>query len=279
MCSALSPASHFQPPSRTCSTPCTTDTATTLDSLACPPASVASALLGSPVRSPQPPPRSRGFCCSPQVPGTPDQISDEEVRIPRLHGTFPPQPSAHAAAPSPADSADEVLLLRFSHCAALVLCDGDAEEFLPRPGVSCLSSSPSPSIVRPQPALQAGGRGRCPLGMVNSDLLLFLLLPCLRPSAPSCFQFCSEMLLLTSDWSHYHRCLNIHLAVLRIHPSSPVSSRVPSSHLYTDVLFLLDNPRGFEAPPLGTPVAALTRCWLDICRVYHIYPGSGLAYK
>jgi hypothetical protein len=83
---------------------------------------------------PQPPPSSRSFCCSPQVSGTPDQISDDEVRIPRLHGTFLPQPSAHA----------EVSLLR--------------------PGVSCLSSSPSPPIVHPQPALQAGGCGRCPLG-------------------------------------------------------------------------------------------------------------------
>jgi hypothetical protein len=32
---------------------------------------------------------------------------------------------------------------------------------IPRPGVSCLSSSPP--IVRPQPALQAGGRRPCPL--------------------------------------------------------------------------------------------------------------------
>jgi hypothetical protein len=74
------------------------------------------------------------------------------------------------------------------------------------------------------------------------------------------------MLLLPSDWSHYHRCLNVHLAELRIHPSRLASSRVPSSHLYTDVLCLLYNPRGFEAPPLGTPIAALTRCWLNICQ-------------
>jgi hypothetical protein len=72
--------------------------------------------------------------------------------------------SAHAAAPSPADSDDEVLIPRFSHCAALVLCDCAAEVSCPHPGVSCLSSSPSPPIARPQPALQAGGHGRCPLG-------------------------------------------------------------------------------------------------------------------
>jgi hypothetical protein len=44
--------------------------------------------------SPQPPLTSRSFCCSPQVScvsGTPDQISDDEVLIPRLHGTFLPR--------------------------------------------------------------------------------------------------------------------------------------------------------------------------------------------
>jgi hypothetical protein len=42
---------------------------------------------------------------------------------------------------------------------ALVSCYGDAEIPLPSLGVSCLSSSTSPPIVCPQPALQAGGRG------------------------------------------------------------------------------------------------------------------------
>jgi hypothetical protein len=53
---------------------------------------VTSVLLGSPVMSPQPPPRSSIPCCSPQVScvsGTPGQISDDEVPIPRLHVTFP----------------------------------------------------------------------------------------------------------------------------------------------------------------------------------------------
>jgi hypothetical protein len=77
-----------------------------------------------------------------------------------LHVTSSPQPSACAAAPSPADSDYEVPIPRFSHRTALVSCYGDAEVPLPSPGVSCLSSSPSPPIVRPQPALQAGG----PLG-------------------------------------------------------------------------------------------------------------------
>jgi hypothetical protein len=133
VCVLLSPASPFQPPSPICVTPCTTDTATTLYSLVGPPASVTSVLLGSPGMSPQPPPRSHSFCCSPQVSGTTDQSSDDEVRIPHLHGTFPPQPSAHAAPPSPADIADEVLIPRFWQRAALVLCGGDAEVSLPRP--------------------------------------------------------------------------------------------------------------------------------------------------
>jgi hypothetical protein len=80
------------------------------------------------------------------VAGTPDQISDGEVPIPRLHVTFLPQPSAHAA-----DSDDEPLIPRLSHGTVLVLCDGHAEVSLPHPGVSCLSSSPSPPIVLPQP--------------------------------------------------------------------------------------------------------------------------------
>jgi hypothetical protein len=67
MCPALPLATPCQPPAHTCSTPCTTDTATTLDSLVGPPASVTSVLLGSPVMSPQPPPRFRISCCSPQV--------------------------------------------------------------------------------------------------------------------------------------------------------------------------------------------------------------------
>jgi hypothetical protein len=51
---------------------------------------------------------------SPQVPkvsGTSDQISNDEVPIPRLHAAacpFPPQPAAHAAVSSPAGSDDEV---------------------------------------------------------------------------------------------------------------------------------------------------------------------------
>jgi hypothetical protein len=54
---------------------------------------------------------------------------------------------------------DKVPIPRFSQHTALVLCYGDAEVPLPHPGVSRLSSSPSPPIVLPQSALQAGGRG------------------------------------------------------------------------------------------------------------------------
>jgi hypothetical protein len=49
---SLSPATPSQSPAHTCSTPCTTDTDTTLDSLVGPPASATSVLLGSPVMSP-----------------------------------------------------------------------------------------------------------------------------------------------------------------------------------------------------------------------------------
>jgi hypothetical protein len=116
--------------------------------------------------SPQPPRKSRISYCSPQVScvsGPPDQISDDEVPIPPLNVTSPTQLSARAAAPSSADSDDEVPIQHFSHHTALVSCHGDAEVPLLRPSVSCLSSSPSPPIDRPQPALQAGGGSRCPL--------------------------------------------------------------------------------------------------------------------
>jgi hypothetical protein len=95
--------------------------------------------------------------------------------IPRMHGTFPPQPSAHAAAPSPADSDDEVLLPRLPHRAALVLCDGDDEISLPRRGVSCLPPPPLPLLLF---ALNVPWRlasvADALLGMVISDLLLLL---------------------------------------------------------------------------------------------------------
>jgi hypothetical protein len=58
----------------------------------------------------------------------------------------PSPPSAHSAAPSPAGSADEVLISRFSHRAALVLCDGNADVSLPRPSVSCFFP-PSPPLL------------------------------------------------------------------------------------------------------------------------------------
>jgi hypothetical protein len=54
----------------------------------------------------------------------------------------------------------------------------------PRHIVSCLSSSPSPPIVRPQPALQAEGCGWCPLDMFNSDVLLLFLRLLVPPQLP-----------------------------------------------------------------------------------------------
>jgi hypothetical protein len=79
------------------------------------------------------------------------------------------------------DSADEVPIPHFPHCTDLVSCYGDAGVPLSHPGVPCLSSSLSPPTVRPQPALQAGGRCLLAYG-VNSDLLLLLLLLLRLPS-------------------------------------------------------------------------------------------------
>jgi hypothetical protein len=67
-CPALSSATSSQPPAPACPTPCTTDTATTLDSMDGPPTCTTSILLGSSVLSSWPLPGARVSCCSPQVP-------------------------------------------------------------------------------------------------------------------------------------------------------------------------------------------------------------------
>jgi hypothetical protein len=175
MCPALSPATPSQPPAHTSSTPCTADTATTLDSMDGPPASV---LLGSPVVSLQPLPRLRIPCCNPQVScvsGAPDQVSDDEVPIPLLLATSPPRPFARAAATSPAESDDEVPIPCFSHRTDLVSCYGDAEAPLPRPSVSHLSSYTSPPIVRLNPPPRLAAAADALPGMVDTDSLLHLL--------------------------------------------------------------------------------------------------------
>jgi hypothetical protein len=145
-----------------------------------PPASVISVLLGSPAVSPQQLPRSRISCCSPQVScmsGAPDQGSDDEVPIPRLHVTSPLRPSARAAATLPADSDDEVPIPSFSRCTALIWCYGDATLLLLCPSVSRLSSSTSLPIVCPHPA---GWRPR--------------RIPCRVWSIPICFFFFTHQL-------------------------------------------------------------------------------------
>jgi hypothetical protein len=58
--------------------------------------------------------------------GASDLVSNAEVSIPCLHvPLLPTGPAAHAAAALVADSDDGVPILRFTHCPALVLCDGD----------------------------------------------------------------------------------------------------------------------------------------------------------
>jgi hypothetical protein len=102
----------------------------------------------------------------------PDQVSDDEAPIPCLHVTSPPHSSALAAPASPADSDDDIPILRFSHRPALVSCSGDAEVLLLRPSLSHPYSSTPPTIVRPRPALQAGGVADAPSSTVDTDLLL-----------------------------------------------------------------------------------------------------------
>jgi hypothetical protein len=63
-------------------------------------------------------------------------------------------------------------------CAALILCDGDAEVSLPRRGVCCLSSPPPPPLLLFALNLlcRLAAVADALLGMVNFDLLLLLLL-------------------------------------------------------------------------------------------------------
>jgi hypothetical protein len=105
--------------------------------------------------------------------GAPDQGGDDEVPLRRLP-VPPPRPFARATASSLADSDNDVPSPLILHRAALLLCYGDAAIPLRRPGVSRLSSSTSPPIVRPQPAPQAVADALS--GTVNTDFLLLLLL-------------------------------------------------------------------------------------------------------
>jgi hypothetical protein len=124
---------------------------------------------------PRPPPRSCSFCCCPQVScvsGTPGQISDDEIRIPRLHGTFPPQPSAHAAATVMAKFS-----FRVSHTVLLWFCVMAMLWFLSRAPVFLAFPPPPPLLLF---ALNLPCRlaavADALLGMVNSDLFFLLLL-------------------------------------------------------------------------------------------------------
>jgi hypothetical protein len=95
--------------------------------------------------------------------------------VPRLHVNCPPQPSAHAAAPSPADSDDEVPILHFSHHTALVPCYGDNE--LPLPAPVFLAFPPPLLLFALILPCRLAAAADALSGMVNSDLLLLPPLP------------------------------------------------------------------------------------------------------
>jgi hypothetical protein len=139
--------------------PSTTDTATTIDSLDNPSATVTSVFMGFPFLSHRPLPRSRASCCSPQVPctaGASDQFSD--VEVPHcLHVPPPPRPFAHAAAASPANSSDALLCPHLTIHPALVSCHSD-DVLIPLPRMSRLHFLCLPStclagwLQRPMPS-------------------------------------------------------------------------------------------------------------------------------
>jgi hypothetical protein len=98
--------------------------------------------------------------------------------------------------------------------------------------------------------------------------IIHLLLLCpAEEGRPPLFKFCSEMLLLTSDWPHYSCRLGILFADLNIHHSAQASSCTPSAPLYTDCLCLLADPLGFAYPPSGFPAAEQTHRWLQMLEV------------
>jgi hypothetical protein len=158
--------------------------------------------------SPQPPPRSRSFCCSLQVScvsGTPDQISNDKVPIPRLHDTFPPQPSAHAAASLPADRADEVPIPR-SHTVLLWFCVMAMLKFLSRALVFLAFPPPPPLLLF---ALNLPCRlaavADALLGMINFDLLFLLLSPPCYPDHSRCRRHASPAAVLLCIACILHR--------------------------------------------------------------------------
>jgi hypothetical protein len=83
------------------------------------------------------------------------------------------------------------------------------------------------------------------------------------PGRPPLFQFGSKMLLLTSDWPHYHCRLGILFADINIHPSAPACSCTLFTPLYTDFLCLHADPLEVENPPPGFLAAEQKHRWLD----------------
>jgi hypothetical protein len=168
---------------RTCSTPSSADSITTVDSLDCSHASASSVFMGFPCETPQllSHPLS---CCGSQAPclfDASDLVSDNKVPIPCLHVLPPRRPSAHASAASLTGSDDEVLILRFSPRSALVVCAANTvsedEVLIPHPflyvppllpitlfALLSMADSDVLLLLRTHHAPQACGCGGCPLG-------------------------------------------------------------------------------------------------------------------
>jgi hypothetical protein len=140
-CALLLPLTPPRPPAHACSAPSSADSANTMDSLDC--SHAFSVLMDYPSETPPLLSQYPLSCCSPQVSclfGTLDLVSGRGphslTACPVPTGTF----SAHAAAASLADSADEIPIPRFPPCSALVLCDSDDEVPIPCPRLCRLSS-------------------------------------------------------------------------------------------------------------------------------------------
>jgi hypothetical protein len=180
MGSALSPATPSQPLAHTCSTPCTTDTSTTLNSLVRPRASVTSVLLGSPRFSP--PGRLLGPAFSVVVPRCPLylvlQTRSAMMRFPFLVCmSRPPLSLLSVLLPLR-------LMMKFpfsvSHNALLWFRVMVMLRFISLAPVFLALPPPSPLLMfalNMPCGLEAAADAL--LGTFNSDLLLLLFLPCL----------------------------------------------------------------------------------------------------
>jgi hypothetical protein len=154
-------------------------------------------------------------------------------------------------------------MLQFSPCCGVAISPNSPRMACqslqiaqPRPPPPLIPAVPGATLTRP-PRM-------CPLlPMIFPGCTSSIVMSCALQDQGA-LQFCSEMLLLTSDWLRYHCHLGILFAGLNIRSSAPASSCTQSAPLCTDFLCLLAAPLWFEDPPPGFTVTKRRRGWLEL---------------